>query len=84
MVKKKEKIIEEKKYIFIEKLLHLVNLVKNKEKHTIKKDKSVLNFIIKNKIIINYKKKMMHINNKKIFLKDINREKLWNIFINYV
>ena len=69
-----------KKYIFIEKLLHIVNLVKNKEKHIIKKDKNVSDFIIKNKIIINYKTNLMHISNKKIFFKDLNREKLWKLF----
>ena len=55
--KKKEKIIAEKSYIFVEKLLHIINLFKNGDYKNINKDKLISIFLKENMISLNFKKK---------------------------
>ena len=79
--KKKLKLIDEKKYIFIEKLLHVINLINNKELNILKKMIIEDNFFLKNKITFNSKTKKIFVGNKKINCINIDREKLWKILL---
>ena len=79
--KKMPKLIDEKKYIFVEKILHLVNLIKNNETKILKEISNNIFFSI-NKISLNLVNKELIIDNKKINCKSIDREKLWKILLN--
>ncbi len=80
-IENKEKMIKEKSYIFIEKLMHIINLINNKDFEVIKKDKSILSFLTKNKIKINLRLGRIAFKGESILTKGLSREKLWKILL---
>ena len=73
----KEKIYNETKYVFVEKILHICEAILKNDGDLKKIILSNKNFLNKHKIKINLNNKTLQIDNKKIKIKNFDRDYLW-------
>ena len=78
---KSKKPLKEKYYIFVEKIIHIIEAMLNNDKDKYKILNKNLNLLKKNNINFEFKKKLIVINKKKIKIKNLDREDLWKMFI---